>query len=183
MLKPQNCTLYSGGHAGAETFFGECAEKWGVNEVTFSYEGHDIKRSKNVVMLTDDQLRQGNVSMEIVTQHMNRRYHHSEKIQRVMQSIYHMLHKGIQVFAVGVILEDDTVKGGTGWGVELGKFLNREVHVFDKEKQNWCKWEKGQWIDDDPMIKETTFCGTGTRYLTDEARDAISELFRKSFER
>lgn len=182
MLKPQEFTFYSGGHAGAETFFGECAEKWSVNEVTFSYEDHNIKREKNVEMLTDEQLRQGDISMEIVSQHMNRQYHSAEKIKRVVQSIYHMVNRGSQIFAVGVILDDDTVKGGTGWGIELGKFLNREIHVFDKEKNAWFKWDQRKWVDDNPVINETTFCGTGTRYMTEEAKKAISELFRNSFE-
>lgn len=181
MLQPQECTLYSGGHEGAEAFFGECAEKWGVREVTYSYEEHFIKRSKNVVLLTDEQLRQGDISMEIVTQHMHRQFHSAVKIRRVIQAIYHMLNNGSQVFAVGVILDDGTVKGGTGWGVELGKFLNRNVHVFDKEKHGWYTWSQGAWVAEHPVIMESTFCGTGSRYLTEESREAIAELFTKSF--
>jgi len=34
-----------------------------------------------------------------------------------------MVNNGLQVFAVGIIQADNTVTGGTGWGVELGKFL------------------------------------------------------------
>ena len=48
MLHPSECTLYSGGHAGAETCFGECAERFGVKEVTYSFEGHLIKREKTL---------------------------------------------------------------------------------------------------------------------------------------
>ena len=38
---------------------------------------------------------------------------------------------------MGWIQDDGTVKGGTGWGVELAKFFNRELHVFDQEKNAW----------------------------------------------
>ncbi len=31
MLERKNCILYSGGLQGAESYFGEMAEKWGVN--------------------------------------------------------------------------------------------------------------------------------------------------------
>lgn len=181
MLKASDCTLYSGGHAGAEVFFGECAEKWGVNEVTFSYEGHFIKREKNVIMLSNDDLKRGDVSMEIVSMHMHRQYAHSDAIKRVLQSIFHMVNKGMQIFAVGVIQSDDTVKGGTGWGVELGKFFNRNVHVFDKERHLWFTWKQNKWIEDKPVIHESTFCGTGSRELTNESRKAIEELFINSF--
>ncbi|MBD3315868.1 MAG: hypothetical protein GF344_08785 [Chitinivibrionales bacterium] len=181
MLKASDCTLYSGGHVGAEQFFGECAEKWGVNEVTFSFEGHYIKREKNVYMLSDDELRRGNISMEIVSTHMHRQYAQSEKIRRVFQSIFHMVNKGSQVFAVGTILEDDTIRGGTGWGIELGKFFNRDVHVFDQLRHKWFTWRHGEWTEDRPFIVEKSFCGTGTRNLTDESRTAVEELFARSF--
>ena len=32
--------LVSGGHKGAEAEFGRAAEKWGVRQVTLSYDGH-----------------------------------------------------------------------------------------------------------------------------------------------
>lgn len=181
MLKPSECTLYSGGHAGAESFFGECAQRWGVNEITFSYEGHFIKREKNVVMLNDEELCRGDISMEIVSMHMHRRYAHTDAIKRVLQSIFHMVNKGSQVFAVGVIQNDKTVKGGTGWGVELGKFFNRNVHVFDKERNLWFTWKQNEWVEDKPVIHESTFCGTGSRELTNESKKAIEDLFSRSF--
>jgi hypothetical protein len=181
MIKASNCTLYSGGHAGAESFFGECAEKYGVMEVTFSFEGHYIKREKNVQMLDDKDLKLGDISMEIVSLHMHRHYAHADSIKRVLQSIYHMVNKGMQVFAVGVVQSDNTVLGGTGWGVELGKFFNRNVHVFDKNKHQWFTWKNDKWAQDIPKIHESTLCGTGTRELTPECKIAIEELFKRSF--
>jgi hypothetical protein len=181
MLQAKNCTLYHGGHDGAETFFGQCAEQWGLSEVTFSFDGHFIKREKNVVVLGEKELKQGDVSMAIISQHMGRAYAESEKTKAVFQSIYHMVNKGVQVFAIGNILEDNTVKGGTGWGVELGKFFNRNVSVFDKTRHAWFIWRHGEWVEGLPVISETTLCGTGTRDLTEESKKAIKELFVRSF--
>ena len=181
MLKAENCTLYSGGHVGAESFFGECAERWGVKEVTFSFEGHYIKRKKNVVMLGNEELKHGDISMDIVSLHMHRQYHRAEQIRRICQAAFHMVSKGSQIFAVGIIQDDDTVKGGTGWGVELGKFFNRNVHVFDKTRHDWYTWRQGEWVKDMPVITETTICGTGTRELTEESTAAIESLFERSF--
>ena len=180
-MNSSECTLYSGGHAGAETFFGECAERFGVKEVTYSFEGHRIKREKNVEFLNDEALKRGDISMEIVSGHMHRTYSNSAAIRRVFQSIFHMINNGQQIFAVGVVQDDNTVKGGTGWGVELGKFFNRDVHVFDTVKNCWLTWRHGEWIMEIPTIIEKTFVGTGTRNLTDESRAAISDLFSRSF--
>jgi hypothetical protein len=181
MLQPSECTLYSGGHLGAETFFGECAEKFGVKEVTYSFEGHLIKREKNVKFLSEEELKRGDISMEIVSGHMHRSYSNSAAIRSVFQSIFHMINNGQQIFAIGVVQDDNTVKGGTGWGVELGKFFNRDVHVYDTVKDCWMTWRHGEWIMETPTIIEKTFVGTGTRNLTEESRKAIEDLFNRSF--
>jgi len=181
MLNPSKCTLYTGGHMGAETFFGECAEQFGVNEVTYSFEGHLIKREKNVVFLTNEELKRGDISMEIVSGHMRRSYSNAVAIRRVFQSIFHMINNGQQIFAIGTIQNDNTVKGGTGWGVELGKFFNRDLHVYDTSKNCWLTWRHGEWIMELPKVIEKTFVGTGTRTLTDESKAAILDLFKRSF--
>jgi len=40
MANASEYTLYSGGLRGSEAEFGIQAEKWGVMEVNFSYDGH-----------------------------------------------------------------------------------------------------------------------------------------------
>ncbi|MCK5193280.1 MAG: hypothetical protein KAQ71_05690, partial [Desulfobulbaceae bacterium] len=103
------------------------------------------------------------------------------KIRKVLQVIFHMVNKGHQVFAVGTILEDNTVKGGTGWAVELARLFNRPVSVFDQEKNTWFSWKDGVWTEDEPRIEHETFVGSGTRNLTDKGKKAIEKLFNDSF--
>ena len=173
--------FFSGGLKGAETAFGENAEKWGIREVTFSFPGYNLTREKNVMILSDEELKCGDVSMEIVSNRMGRRYTHADKIRKVIQVIFHMVNKGFQVIAVGIIMEDGTVKGGTGWAVELAKFFNRPVSVFDQETACWYTWKDSVWEKDTPVISHDSFCGTGTRNLTEEGHKAIDDLFERSF--
>jgi hypothetical protein len=180
-MNNKECSIYSGGLKGAEATFGECAEKFGVNEINFSFEGHKCARNKNVTMLSDDELKKGNISMEIVSARMGRRYAQADKIRKVFQTIFHMVNKGYQVFVIGWIQEDKTVKGGTGWGVELAKFFNRPISVFDQDTNKWYSWEKTKWVEDEPVISHKTFCGTGTRNLSDAGKKAIEDLFSRSF--
>ena len=173
--------FYSGGLKGAEAAFGEQAEMYGISETTYAYEGQPLARGMNVTILSEETLKKGDVSMEIVSARMGRRYAQADRIRKVFQVIFHMVNKGCQVLAIGWIQEDGTVKGGTGWAVELGKFFNRPVSVFDQEKGHWYSWKENRWALDTPVITEKTFCGTGTRNLTDEGRAAIAELFKRSF--
>ena len=180
-MSNKDYTIYCGGLKGAEAMFGECAQKYGVNEVNFSFEGHKCFRDINLVMLSDEELKKGNISMEIVSARMGRRYAQANKIRKVFQMLFHIVNKGYQVFAIGWIQEDKTIKGGTGWGVELAKFFNRPVSVFDQKTNQWYSWKKNSWVENEPVISHKTFCGTGTRNLSEQGQQAIESLFTRSF--
>jgi hypothetical protein len=156
-------TLYSGGHRGTEAEFGQQAEKWGISEVNFSFAGQQPERSRGLVVLDDAELQKGDISMEIVSLHMNRTYARADKIRRVLQTIFH-------------------VKGGTGWAVELAKLFNRPLSVYDQDRKAWFAWEDKRWVEKQPVIADKTFVGTGTRHLTADGREAIQDLFQRSFQ-
>jgi hypothetical protein len=179
-MEAAQCTLYSGGLKGAETVFGETAEKYSVNEVVYTFEGHKLSRQKNVRVLSREELERGDISMELASKMLNRTYYETEKIRKVLQTIFHMVNSGYQVFVIGSIQEDGSVKGGTGWAVQLAKMFNRPLHVFDQPSAKWFTWNEG-WQEDTPRIQYDSFVGSGTRYLNDAGRAAIEKLFEGSF--
>jgi len=182
MVDRNKITLVSGGHKGTEAEFGRHAERWGIHEVTYSFKGHRMERAGGELRnLSAEQLAKGDVSMEIVSGHMGRSYTQVELVRRVIQSMYHVVVSSYQVFAVGWIQPDGTVMGGTGWGVELAKFFNRPVAVFDQQHESWFVWRDGHWMRELPLIPERPFAATGTRRLTDAGRAAIRDLFERSF--
>lgn len=181
MLEKDSCILYSGGLRGAESAFGEAAEKRGVKEINYTFPGQKIHREKNVVTLAEEELNRGDISMELVSKMMGRTYYQTNKIRKVLQTIFHMVNRGHQVFVIGTILEDNTVKGGTGWAVELAKMFNRPVSVYDQDRNGWYTWRNSSWQEDSPKISHTTFVGSGTRNLTPEGKLAIEQLFDEAF--
>jgi len=181
MTQSDQFTFYGGGHRGTEAEFGRQAEQFGIREVNYSFEGHQPARAKGIVILSPEELKKGDISMEIVSIRMNRTYSEIHKIRKVIQSIFHMVNSGLQVFAVGWIQPDDTVKGGTGWAAELAKLFNRPLSVFDQERNQWYTWKDNAWVEDLPKVVHTTFVGTGTRNLTETGRQAIKDLFTRSF--
>ena len=180
-MKSEECTLFHGGLKGAESLFGETAEQYGINEIIFTFDDHKLNRDRNSVVLSEADLQRGDISMELASRMMNRTYYETEKIRKVLQTIFHMVNKGHQVFVIGAILDDNSVKGGTGWAVELAKLFNRPLHVFDQNRNQWFTWKDGAWVEDTPKISYSTFVGSGTRYLSDEGRAAIEQLFVNSF--
>ncbi len=181
MTEISQITLYSGGHKGTEAEFGKLAETWSMKEVNISFEGHNPERTRGIRVLEQEELQKGDVSMEIVSKRMKRTYSRTDKIRKVIQSIFHMVNNGYHVIAVGWIQEDNTVKGGTGWGVELAKLFNRPLSVYDQEQKKWFSWEENRWVESTPVITSDTFVGTGTRNLSDDGRQALHHLFNRSF--
>lgn len=182
MTDRSDIVLYSGGHKGAEAEFGRHAECWGVGEVNYSFDGRtNVERDRGLKVLGEEELKKGDISMEIVSQRMGRTYARVNKIRKVIQSIFHMVNNGYQVFAVGWIQPDDTVKGGTGWGVELARLFNRPVSVYDQDRKGWFTWKDHQWQADEPKIEGKSFAGTGTRNLTEDGKEGIHQLFVRSF--
>lgn len=181
MTDRETMTLFSGGHKGAEAAFGSLAEQYGITEVTFSYEGHLPERKRGLKVLSSDELKKGDVSMDIISARLGRNFSKVDKIRKVIQSIFHMVNNGYQVFVVGWILPDNTVKGGTGWAVELARLFNRPVFVYEQDRNAWFSWINNAWQEVTPMISHKTFAGTGTRNLSAMAQKALEDLFERSF--
>ncbi len=182
-LRPEDCTLFSGGAAGSEAAFGEAAERRGVQEVAFTFEGHLQSRTVGRRELSPQELAMGDVSLTYVSKQLNRSYNDAGGLIRgVLQTLWHMVRRSQQVFVVGTIQQDGTVRGGTGWSVELARMWSRELWVFDEPRATWHQWHAEQgWTPGVPKIHAAHICGTGTRQITDAGRRAIDALFAESF--
>jgi hypothetical protein len=177
-------TLLSGGAAGAEAEFGACAERHGVAEMTFTFAHRLVERHRGLVMLTDDELAQGAVSSAWLAQHMHRAFPDTPLFRKVLQSIWHQVFTAGEVFAIGSVQDDGSVTGGTGWAVQLARQWDKPVHVYDQDRRRWFTWAAGEWVAvAEPRVARTRFCGTGTRFLTDDGRAAIAALYQRSFAR
>jgi hypothetical protein len=176
--------LFSGGAAGAEATFGATAERHGVEEVHFTFDGHQIARSRGVRVLNHEELLAGDVSLEYVSRLMRRRYTEGPTLRKVLQTLWYQVNNGQEIYVIGTIQDDDTVRGGTGWGAEFAKLCNKPLYVFDQDRDGWFQWTGSRWSGigrDEPAITHPHFTGTGTRTIRDNARQAIEGLFERSF--
>ncbi len=182
-MNPRDCILFSGGAPGAEAEFGACAERHGIEEVNFTFEGHKEARRRGIRVLNHEELQAGDVSLEYVSRLMNRRYSDVPFIRKVLQTLWYQVNHGQEIYVVGVIKNDQTVQGGTGWGAEFAKLCNKPLFVFDQDKNGWFEWIGSEWKarTDTPRISHPHFTGTGTRHVHDNGKQAIEDLFTKSF--
>jgi hypothetical protein len=182
-LSAGSCTLLASGSAGAEEEFGACAERWGVQEVNFTFGGRrELARTRGLVELSEEELRAGEVSAAYVKVHMHRAFPDSPELRRVLQTIWHQVSTAGEVFSVGALNPDKTAHGGTGWAVELARHWGKPVHLFDEDRRSWLRWDGRDWIAAaPPVITRERFAGAGTRSPSDAGRAAIRALFERSF--
>jgi hypothetical protein len=180
---PRRFRLHSGGARGSEAAFGACAERWGMTEINYSFDGHRLlDRTRGVQVLTTEQLKKGDFSLVFASKRLGRVLSDIPLVRSVLQTIWHQITNSNQVFVVGFIQEDGTVRGGTGWGAELARLWRKPLFVYDQEKRGWFRWAGKAWeMAQSPTITSENFCGTGTQHLSDDGRDAIRALFVRSF--
>jgi len=187
-MKSSDCILFSGGAPGAESSFAACAERYGIEEVNFTFEGHQIERTRGVRMLNHEELMAGDVSLAYISRLMHRRFSEAPTLRKVLQTLWYQVNHGQEIFVIGTILEDGTVRGGTGWGAEFAKLCNKPLFTFDQDRDAWFHWNESAWTPAvgaaAPVIRHHHFTGTGTRNLRANSQRAIEELFdRSSFEK
>lgn len=184
-MKKEDCTLFSGGAKGTEAEFGAVAERFGIEEVNFTFAGHNIVRGRGLRVLNHEELQKGDVSLEYVSRLMNRRYTESPTFRHILQTIWYQINRAQEIYVIGEILPDKTVKGGTGWGAEFAKLCNKLLCVFDQKRDAWFIWNQTDWVEcakgKEPVISHAQFAGTGTRFLEENGKKAIEELFARSF--
>jgi hypothetical protein len=184
-MNREDVILFSGGAPGAEAAFGACAESHGIEEVNFTFDGHKIERHRGVRVLNHEELQSGDVSLAYVSRLMHRRFTDAPTIRKVLQTLWYQVNNGQEIYVIGAVQEDGTVRGGTGWGAEFAKLCNKPLHVFDQEKNSWFSWTGEDWEKrssaNGPIITHVHLTGTGTRKMQANGKRAIDDLFRRSF--
>jgi len=115
---------------------------------------------------------------------MHRRYTEGPTLRRILQTLWYQVNHGQEIYVVGAIQEDLTVRGGTGWGAEFAKLCNKPLYVFDQDRNSWFQWTGDEWTvapAGEPLITHPHFTGTGTRTLRGNGARAIEDLFDRSF--
>ena len=102
-MQPADTILFSGGAPGAEAAFGACAERYGVEEVNFTFDGHKIDRHRGVRVLNHEEFLAGDVSLEYVSRLMHRRYTESPTLRKVLQTVWYQVNNGQEIYVIGAI--------------------------------------------------------------------------------
>ena len=176
--------LFSGAAPGAEAEFGACAERHGIEEVNFTFEGHTEARRRGIRVLNHEELQAGDVSLEYVSRLMNRRYSDSPTIRKVLQTLWYQVNSGQEIYVIGIIQPDKTVLGARDGARSSRSCATSRSSCSTRTRTGGSAGPAttGRASADTPVITHPHFTGTGTRKIHDNGKKAIEDLFTRSFE-
>lgn len=192
----KDMVCHSGGAMGSDTEFENMSTKYGIKTKAYSYKT-PMHKSDNKVEISDDDYKEGIVEVNKANKWLNRFGIH--KYMNLLARNWAQVKYSQQIFAVGVIIKPgeknnkgyynkgkyDVINGGTGYAIQMGINHNREIYVFDQNKDSWFKWSYTTMsflkIDYIPKITCKNFAGIGTREINDNGKKAISDIYEETF--
>jgi hypothetical protein len=175
---------HSGGAPGADQCFSDEGERYGVNTIAYSFKNHSTK-SKNVKILTEDELKEGMDHVKIANKTLKRRIGNiSPYVRNLLARDWFQVKNSEAVFAVSSLQDESKVFGGTGWAVQIGIDNDKIIYVFDQNQNKWFRFSyiihKFIEMNEEPVLTDN-FAGIGTRELNENGKNAITLLYKNKF--
>jgi hypothetical protein len=188
-------TCHSGGAQGADTFFETIGETFGVKTKAYSYKTK-YHTSKNKVEISQDDFIEGIDEVNRANKVLGRFGIH--KYINLLARNWAQVKYSKEVFAIGSIVEPgvkgnrgyynkskyQVVDGGTGYACQMAINNDRDLYVFDQNKDRWFRWSYTalRFVEIlQPSISYQDFAGIGTREIKPNGIKAIEELYKKTF--
>jgi hypothetical protein len=195
---PLNLTkivCHSGGAQGADTYFETIGESYGVKTKAYSYKTK-YHSSENKVEISQEDFIEGMDEVNRANKVLGRFGIH--KYINLLARNWAQVKYSKEVFAIGSIVEPgakgnkgyynkskyQVVDGGTGYACQMAVNNDRDVYVFDQNKDKWFRWSYTalRFIEIvEPSITYQDFAGIGTREIKPNGIKAIEELYKKTF--
>lgn len=180
--KIDNYICHSGGAIGADTFFEELCERYGIEIRAYSYKT-GYHKSKNKVEISEEVFQEGvSVVSKINNKYLKRRG--INKYMHLLARNFAQIKNTEVVYAISE-LDNGLVKGGTAYACYMAIDARIPVYLFEQKEGRWYRYsfgsEKFVVENDPPIIKYGNFTGIGTRKLNSLGEKAIEELFSRSF--
>lgn len=178
--------LISGGARGADQTFAIHAFHAGHDIVHYSFKGHKVKGPGDIVIMGENQYELADFLIgkcnKTLERNINGMAEHSfNLLRRNMIKVYENVIGSL--YAVSYLTEEGKVPGGTAWATTLFNILDKgPMYLFNQGDNTWYESDvfgRFHIMKELPPTPEGTYLGIGSRDITNEGKNAISELYRE----
>jgi hypothetical protein len=170
---------HSGGAKGSDSVWGEVGEEFGVKSNHYYVEGNktpkgNVAISKQEALKADEALKKANESLGRTFPTSN------DYVNNLLRRNFNQVDNADAVYAITEI-KGNKPQGGTGWAVQMAVDMGKPVFVYSQEKGQWMTFTNGKWGATDTPTLTNNFAGIGTREITEKGKQAIRDVYEKSF--
>ena len=172
---------HSGGADGADSYWGDIGEKYGVPSNHYYYKN---RTPKGNVPITDAQFKEGWNHVLIALKSLGRAETKKPHLQYLLARTWWQVKNSDAVFAVAPrIYGKNTVEKGTGYAVQMAIDSGKPVYLFNLASNHWEKYDTGSrgWVECSTPTLTRHFAGVGARDLTPAGQRAIEDVYRLTF--
>lgn len=195
-MPQQGYINHSGGAVGSDSYWGEIGEQYSVTSNHY-YHGQGTPEGNKEISQQDYE--EGRFESAKAAKR-NWGYQYSTmKDDRLIRN-WAQVKYADAIFAIGHIVQpgekafqnqrNDTrtaispmVTGGTGYAVGMAILHNKPVYVFDQQDGKWYRWDTSanNFVESDTPTLTKNFAGIGTRELNEVGKQAIRDVYEKTF--
>ena len=134
----RNYVIYCDGETGVSCVAETTAKEDGVH--------YQVVQQKHV---SAAELETANLAIKKAAETLQREHSHpAVYLQTLLQRNYRLVSKAHTIFAFGHLERDcKTLRGGTGWSVQMALDLGKDVIVYDIETSSWFRSERLYGVD------------------------------------
>lgn len=197
-MPQQGYINHSGGAVGSDSYWGEIGEQYSVISNHY-YHGQRTPEGNKEISQQDYE--EGRFESAKAAKR-NWGYQYSTmKDDRLIRN-WAQVKYADAIFAIGHIVQpgekafpnqrNDTrtaispmVTGGTGYAVGMAILHNKPVYVFDQQDGKWYRWDTSanNFVESDTPTLTKNFAGIGTRELNEVGKQAIRDVYEKTFDK
>ena len=193
-----NYVNHSGGAVGADSVWGDIGKEYGVTSNHYYHgERSQFNAPGGNTEITEADYNEGRFKAAQAAKRNYGYQYSAMKDDRLIRN-WNQVKYADAIFAIGSIVErgekvfpsrrDDTriatnptVTGGTGYAVGMAILEGKPVHVFDQNKNQWYTWDGNNFVVENTPTLTQNFAGIGTREINESGKNAIREVYEKTF--
>lgn len=175
----ENHSMFSGEAEGSDLYWRGIANQYGVKGKDFTTNNIDKVNREEAT----DKVIQANKTLNRVfpvQPNKERTQKQADYINNLILRDWLQVKNADTIIAIGR-LKNSIVEGGTGWAVQMAINEGKPVYVFSQNSGKWYRNINGKWESSDVPTLTPNFAGIGTRELNNAGKQAIVDVFTKTF--
>lgn len=174
--------LHSGGQYGADAEWDRQAVIYGVKRIHY-YHGRRTPLGNR--LLSTPEFMEGCTKVRQANEILHRR---PDLYMDLLARTWPVINKSDAVYAIvkNNNLKLSNIPGGTAWGIVMGIQARKPVYIFNQMRGIWMEYEHDKKFEcfcamSSPPALTERFAGIGTRDITEAGKEAIAEVYYKTF--